>query len=176
MCSAIDGIRRFRCNRHSCLGQATVEAAFALPILMVLVLLLIQPGIVLYDRIVMQGAASEGCRLLATSSASDSQICEDFIRRRLSAVPQVDIFHVHSSGCSWDIRMEGDERSDNTRVTVTNQVRPLPLLDAGAAMLGLVNSSGNLEIKVQCEQKTQPDWALASARGSSPGELVGAWL
>ena len=36
-----------------------MEAAFALPVLMVLLLLLIQPGIVLYDRMVMQAAAAE---------------------------------------------------------------------------------------------------------------------
>ena len=41
-------------------GQATVEAAFAVPVLMVLVLMLVQPGIILYDRIVMEGAAA-GC-------------------------------------------------------------------------------------------------------------------
>ena len=31
-------------------GQATVEAAFALPIALALVILLVQPGILLYDR------------------------------------------------------------------------------------------------------------------------------
>ncbi len=52
-------------------GQATVEAAFAVPVLMVLVLVLVQPGIILYDRIVMEGAAAAGCRLLATLPESD---------------------------------------------------------------------------------------------------------
>ena len=42
-------------------GQATVEAAFLLPVLFVGLLLLMQPGILLYDRLVMQAAASEGC-------------------------------------------------------------------------------------------------------------------
>ena len=77
-------------------GQSTVEAAFALPVLMVLFLLLLQPGIILYDRIVMEGAAAEGCRLIATA-ADPGQVEEDYIRRRLSAVPQADIFHVHST-------------------------------------------------------------------------------
>ena len=53
-------------------GQATVEAAFALPIALLLVLLLVQPGILLYDRIVMQGAAAEACRLLATTDEADA--------------------------------------------------------------------------------------------------------
>ncbi len=50
-------------------GQATVEAAFAVPVLMVLVLMLVQPGIIRYDRIVMEGAAAAGCRLLVGGRA-----------------------------------------------------------------------------------------------------------
>ena len=38
-------------------GQATVEAAFLLPVLFVGLLLLMQPGILLYDRLVKQAAA-----------------------------------------------------------------------------------------------------------------------
>ena len=34
-------------------GQATIEAAFIIPVLFILMLLLLQPGIVLYDRLVM---------------------------------------------------------------------------------------------------------------------------
>ena len=49
-----------------------MEAAFALPIALLLVLLLVQPGILLYDRIVMQGAAAEACRLLATTDEADA--------------------------------------------------------------------------------------------------------
>ena len=62
-------------------GQATVEAAFALPIALVLVILLVQPGILLYDRIVMQQAAAETCRLLATTPEGDpSGVCRAFAR------------------------------------------------------------------------------------------------
>ncbi len=163
-----------RSATERCRGQATVEAAFALPILMVLALLLVQPGIVLYDRIAMQSAAAEGCRLLATAGG-DAQMCEDFIRRRLSAVPQADIFHVHSSGCSWDIALDGDDGSGTARVSITNQVQPLPLLGAGAGLLGLTNAAGNLEVRVECEQQVQPDWAVASAGGQPMGDRVGAW-
>lgn len=45
-------------------GQSTVEAAFALPIILACVLLLIQPGIILYDRMVMRAAAAEGVAFL----------------------------------------------------------------------------------------------------------------
>ena len=57
-------------------GQATVEAAFGIPIVFLLVLLLAQPGIVLYDRMVMASAASEACRLLATGEG-DEAACVD---------------------------------------------------------------------------------------------------
>ena len=71
-------------------GQATVEAAFLLPVLFVGLLLLMQPGILLYDRLVMQAAASEGCRLLATKTAAAGDMaesCEAFVRHRLGAIP-----------------------------------------------------------------------------------------
>ena len=35
-------------------GQATIEAAFMIPVLLIAVLLLIQPGIIMYDRMVMR--------------------------------------------------------------------------------------------------------------------------
>ena len=35
-------------------GQATVEAAFLIPLILLLLMLLMQPGIILYSRMVMQ--------------------------------------------------------------------------------------------------------------------------
>ena len=72
-------------------GQATVEAAVLIPVLFTALLLLLQPGILLYDRMVMQGAAAEGCRLLATKTAAQGDMdgsCEAFVRHRLGAVPR----------------------------------------------------------------------------------------
>ena len=34
-------------------GQATVEGAFLIPVILLMLMLLIQPGILLYDRVVM---------------------------------------------------------------------------------------------------------------------------
>lgn len=159
-------------------GQATVEAAFLLPVLFVGLLLLMQPGMLLYDRLVMQAVASEGCRLLVTRTAAAGDMaesCEAFIRHRLGAVPPVSCFHVHEGACSWDIQLEGDERSDVVRVTIVNEVRPLPLLDAGGALLGLVNGNGNLEVRVTAEQPTQPSWARSFEAGADPAGWIGAW-
>lgn len=81
-------------------GQGTVEAAFVLPVLLGLVLFLLQPGIVLYDRVVMKSAAAEACRLLAISGSDfgeSEEAVKAFIRHRLAAIPPQDLFHVHGS-------------------------------------------------------------------------------
>lgn len=159
-------------------GQGTVEVAFLMPVLFVGLLLLVQPGILLYDRIVMGAAASEACRLLATKTdvAGDmGESCEAFVRHRLGAVPPVACFHVHDGGCSWDIVLEGDEQSETVRVVIRNEARPLPLLDAGGILLGLVNGAGNFEIEVAAEQQTQPAWVDSSELGRDPAGWVGGW-
>lgn len=139
-------------------GQATIEAAFALPILLLMILLLLQPGIVLYDRIVMQNAATEGCRLLATSSDSNSSKNDNYVKRRLSAIPEVDFFHVHSGGCSWKITFTGNEDAITTAVKISTEIKPLPLIGLGAGLLGATNSRGNLVIEVDATAETQPPW------------------
>lgn len=155
-------------------GQATVEAVFALPVVFLLVLLLVQPGIVLYDRMVMASAAAEGCRLLATGEGDASQV-ELFVRRRLGAIPEQDNFHVHGSGCTWEVRCEGGGAADRSRVAVSGEIRPLPLLDLGTTLLGLVNDRGNLVVEARAEIVTRPDWAQQSLGGVRPNDKVGAW-
>lgn len=155
-------------------GQATVEAAFGIPIVFLLVLLLAQPGIVLYDRMVMASAASEACRLVATGEG-DEAACVDFVKRRLGAIPQHDNFHVHKGGCTWEVICEGGGSADRSRVVVRTEVRPLPLLDAGAALLGLVNGHGNLVIEVEAEAPTRATWAQNSLGGGHPNDKAGAW-
>ena len=172
MCSRIERmLRAMRARVADERGQSTVEASFALPIVLVLVLLLVQPGIILYDRIVMDAAAAEGCRLLATSN--DTGAVEDFLRRRLSAVPEQDLFHVHGSGCAWQLDIEGGEGSSEVRVVIRNELKPVPLIGTGAQLLGLTNSDGNMEIEVQESQPTQPDWAVAA--GIAPADWVNTW-
>lgn len=156
-------------------GQGTVEAAVAIPVLFLLLLLLLQPGIILYDRLVMANAAAEGCRLLATASDDTSGSCEAFVRHRLAAVPQHDCFHVHQGECSWDIDLSGGESSGQVTVRIGNELKPLPLLDAGARLLGLTNGNGNLEIEETVTTQTQPDWVASSKLGLDPSSWIGAW-
>lgn len=156
-------------------GQGTVEAAVVIPVLFLLLLLLLQPGIVLYDRLIMGSAAAEGCRLLATATGDMSGSCEAFIRHRLAAVPQHDCFHVHHGSCSWVIDLEGGESSSTATVRIRNELHPLPLFDAGAKLLGLTNGNGNLEIEESVTMPTQPDWVVSSELGLAPSSWVGAW-
>lgn len=159
-------------------GQGTVEAAVVIPVLFVLMLLLLQPGIVLYDRLIMRSAAAETCRLLATGTDAygDSQgAFEAFARHRLAAVPQHDCFHVHGGGCTWSIEMSGGETSEYATVTIRNELRPLPLFDAAAALLGMTNSSGNLVIEEQVTMASQPPWVSGAEGGLSPQDWIGAW-
>lgn len=159
-------------------GQATVETAFLIPVLFVVLLLLVQPGIVLYDRMVMNAAATDACRLVATKTdvAGDStQAVEAFVRHRLGAIPPVACFHMHEDACSWNIEVEGDEAAERVRVTVGNKVRPLPLLDAGSSLMGLLDSDGLLSFEVAAERRTQPEWVQGCEQGLRPESWIGAW-
>ena len=167
-------MRRMGARARDARGQSTVEAAVALPVVFLLVLLLVQPGIVLYDRVVMAGAAAEGCRLLATS-AGDAATCEEYVRRRLGAIPHFDVFHVHDSGCTWEVRCEGGGAADVARETVRTEVRPLPLLDGGATLLGMVNERGNLVVEVTATAPTRASWAQESLNGASVNGEAGEW-
>lgn len=156
-------------------GQSTVEAVFIVPVLLLGVLLLVQPAILMYDRTVMESAANEACRLLATLDGSSVDVCEQFVRRRLGAVPQQDNFHVHSSGCTWEITCSG-AGSSQAHVTVSTQAKPLPLLGFGAGLLGATNDEGNFTVVAEASLKEQPDWAASSPQGANAASWVGAWL
>ena len=172
--TAVDRVARRLRDRS---GQATVEAAFLVPVLLGGILLLAQPGILLYDRVVMESAAAAGCRLLATTSADDAaEACEDYVRRRLGAVPPHDCFHVHDGGCTWEISLSGDETSEEVSVVISTAVRPLPLIDFAGRALGLVDETGLLHVEVSVSMPTQPAWASEAASGRAPSEWVGAWL
>lgn len=166
----------FACDRlfGACRGQATVEAAFLVPSLLLGLMLLIQPGIILYDRMVMSAAASEGCRLLVTKAAGeDAARYQAAVKRALASVPQQDNFHVHDP-CSWDVSLEGGE-GGAAFVTIRNKLRPLPLFDWGARALGALDSDGLLSVEVSCEAHGLPDWVSGSSGGHSPRGWIGSW-
>lgn len=172
-CSDGSWFRSLLCNTD---GQATLEAAYLIPIIFLTLLLLIQPCILLYDVMVMEAAASEGCRLLATKTdiLGDSRsACESFVKRRLGAVPPQDQFHMHSGGCTWEVELSGDETAEFVEVTIRNKAKPLPLFDAGGTLLGIVDASGAFPLEVTVRMRTQPTWAAQGAAGLDPEGWVG---
>lgn len=138
-------------------GQATVEAAFMIPVLLTVVLLLIQPAIVCYDLVVMKSACAEACRLASEPGSNDEGYIQDFVKRKLSAVPQAEIFHMHDGGCSWDVKVDGIG-SKTATVTVKNKLKVLPLIDVGLHAFGALGSNGELEIQSSSTQTSQPGW------------------
>ena len=147
-----------------------------IPVLFTLVLMLVEPGIVLYDRIVMRDAAAQGCRILMTLEGGDDGTAEDFIRRRLGSVPQTDAFHVHRGlDCSWDIVCTGGASAQEVTVSITNRVKPLPLIGFGSALFGALDESGLLAFEVVVSLPVQDGWVYASGAGSAPSAWIGAW-
>jgi len=133
-----------------------------IPLFFLLLLLLFQPIIVLYDYMVMTSAASMGCRVLITSSeVTTESATTDFIKRRLGAIPPVDYFHVHGTSeetCTWNISYSGNRQSDYVRVTISTKIRLLPLIDVVATLMGLPDKAGQITLKKAVQMKTQPKW------------------
>ena len=175
MCSCTERVRAVLRGRS---GQATVEGAFAIPVVFLLLLLLVQPGILLYDRMVMSAAAAEGCRMLVTrtpESGADARAYEQAVRRHLGAIPQQENFHRHRDGCSWDVKLIGDDRSAQVSVRISGSVRLLPLLDMGGTLLGIGDGNGSIDIAVEASTPTQNAWVSSSEFGLSPGAWVKKW-
>ena len=154
-------------------GQSTVEGAFLIPVILLMLMLLIQPGILLYNRVVMQSAASEGCRLISTRPSGDlSDAYEGYVIRRLGSVPQQKNFHVHEGACTWEVCFDGDEESDIVTVTIRNQAEPLPFFDFGARSLGLVNGEGNFAQEVSVSTHSKSAWVVGNDQGLDPDAWV----
>lgn len=166
--------RRTRCKEQ---GQAVVEAAFLIPVLLLALLLLIQPTILLYTTLVMQGAAAETCRIVATESLMEKNVdaIEDFAKRRLAAVPQQDNFHVHEPSCTWVITYTGDESTSEVTVEITNEVKPLPLFDFGLEALGVLNDEGNYQLEVSHHLATKSAWVQQNPLGTDPDQWIERW-
>ena len=158
-------------------GQSSLEAAYTIPITFVLFLLLLQPAIIYYDKMVMNAAAAEGCRLLATSrtDGQSGQLVKEYILRRLRSIPPQPFFHLHEGTCSWNITISGGETASMTMVEISNKAKPLPLLDLAGSLLRLTDSSGSFEIKSRAVSPTQPDWIHNHVPDQNPDSWVKTW-
>lgn len=145
-------------------GQATVEAALVIPVVLMLVALLVQPACVLYTRSVMAATAGELARVLATARGSEGDL-RDYALRRLSAVPDVSVFHEGG----WDVETEGPGSDGRVSVSVEGRVRPLPLLGAIVAAFGRTEG-GCVVVRVETVADTRSDWI-----GGSYEEWIQMW-
>ena len=147
-----------------------------IPIIFLLLLMLIQPAILLYNQIVMENAAAEGCRLLSTCTTMGGHTQEKYIgyvQRRLASVPPLDIFHVSDGENAWMIELIGDDSSAIVTVRITNRAQPLPLIGWGTRLLGLTDADGYLVQTVEISMPSQPDWAFMY--GGDPSRWPSQW-
>lgn len=169
MCFCTKHLRRaLHVARHETRGQASVEAAFLLPVLFFLLALLLQPLCIFYTRATMALAASEGVRVMTTMpQTSSAEYGERFVRRRLEAIPELGIFHVGNSD-SWEIEASGGEAEKEASIVIRGQVQPLPLL--GVLALPFTGANGVIELQVEASAPVRPDWL-----GGDYETWVSAW-
>ena len=133
----------FRPNASS--GQATVEAAFLIPIMCALLLILLQPSLLLLNRLVMEMTANDVCRFVMTQDCAGMQShpyneAELYALRRLDAIPSVSILHEDP----WIVEIQGDECLGDVKIHIEHKVKPLPLLQVGLGFGGVLDSEGLL--------------------------------
>ena len=140
-------------------GQATVEAALLVPVVLTLVALLVQPACALYTRSVMAATAAEVARLVATARGTDEDV-RDYALRRLAAVPDVSVFHEGGSD-AWEIETEGPGEDGLVTVRVEGKVRPLPLLGVIVSALG-PSEDGCVTLSVEATLESRSEWVEGS--------------
>lgn len=151
-------------------GQSTVEAAFALPLLLALFALLLQPAVLLYDRCVMQSAAAETCRLAALGSCSD-EATRAFAMRRLEVLPALDLFR--TDACAWEVQLGGGEGSGSASVCIKGHVKTLPLLGITASSMTEAAGDGCALMRCELASTLHPAWIGDEA--ASPSEWIRQW-
>lgn len=141
-----------------------------IPMVLFAVLMLAQPAIVLFDRMVMEAAASEGCRMLETLPAGREDEACAYIERRLAAIPATETFHAGS----WEIEVEGGEESEAASVRIAHGLRPLPLIGAGMGLLGMTQG-GLYRQEVSRSASVRDEWVVVSEFGADAHAWMDRW-
>lgn len=151
-------------------GQTLVEAAFLLPLVFFMFGLLLQPALLLYCRCVMDGAAAETCRLIATGTCGEDA-AKAFALRRLAALPSLDVFH--SQGCEWDLELDASGDGD-ARVSITGHVKLFPLVGISASTLTEAAGDGCGAISCEATSSLRPGW-LGQDQVDAEGWVSRSW-
>ena len=150
-------------------GQATVEAAFIIPVAFIVLLALIQPGVILYDKMIMNAASAHMMRIATTLNPDDYQEAIDVGKHYLKAIPDTPIFH----DGEWVISLEGNESEGCTSVEIIHKIQLFPLVAQAGNALGVVQ--GDIyEMKSQatlCRQQ----WLIENNLGLEPSAWIKRW-
>jgi Flp pilus assembly protein TadG len=108
-------------------GQALVEAALVLPVLLVLVFGVVMAGRVVHAKIAVQAAAREASRTLATAPSEEQGLTDANNAARSAA----DGYGLSADGLSVDLESNGFQRGGTVSASVSYDVGlgGLPLLD-----------------------------------------------
>ncbi len=137
-------------------AQSTVEAAFLLPTFLTLVLLALQPVCLLYTRAVMESAAAETARLMTTTTVGEDKSSRSL---RAADLPRCQTFRFSMpAGLSWDIELGRADAGGVSSVSVTGEVKPLPVIGAFAQAMGSAGQNGYVELKVDVSYRSRPEW------------------
>lgn len=134
-------------------GQASVEAAFLLPTLLVVLGMLLQPACILFTRMIMMQAAAETARLLVTAEGG-AETCRSFCLRRLRAVPDAALFHTGGED-DWEIDIVGSD--SDAAVSISGHARPLPLFGLLAGLV-LEHDAQGVVISASYSIRLRPSW------------------
>lgn len=129
---------------------------------------LMQAAVLLYDRCIMTAAATEGCRLVATSTVDDATT-HTYVERRLEAIPRIGIFHV---GGDWAINWSRSQEG-TANVIIENHVQPLPFFGILAGLASETGDDGTIMQRADVYCSPIPDWV--GKQGYSPSSWIGAW-
>lgn len=137
-------------------GQASVEAALILPVILMIIALIVEPVCLLYTKTVMDGACAEGLRVATTTS--DIELIESYIRRRLKAIPEVPLFHKGGEK-DWNISIE--KKDKNASIEITGHAAAMPPIGWCLFLVGQVDGQG-IVLKSILSVNTYPDWIEGS--------------
>ena len=109
-------------------GQALVEAAIVLPVLLVLVFGVVVAGRVVHAKVAVQAAAREAGRALATAPSEEQGLTDAGYAARSAASG----YGLSADGITVDLEPSGFERGGTVTATVSYDVGfgGLPLIDA----------------------------------------------
>lgn len=112
----------------------------------------------------MSEAASEAARLYGT--LTDVHQCRSYVQRRLSAIPEIPLFHVGGRE-DWNIELQKDDQE--VRVKITGHMHPLPPVGWLLSLAGKNDGQGYV-VSTRVQEKIRPKWL-----GGSYAEWIHMW-